>query len=295
MNSYSFKFSPSLLDKFQNYLDSEVLYEKYYGLSDEPSMTFEQYEQEKFQSLIDSINRVPFESEAADKGSCLNEIVDCIVLGVKSTRDDISVSSKEYYVKREANGLVDPADGKVIGGDVEDYAVRLPHIEAVKGSHAFLFDIAFCKGVAGYFSGSLCQLYTEAPIETKHGKVLLYGYPDYVREDKVYDLKTTARYEFGKYAKYWQQHVYPYTLIESGKVSDVSAFEFTAYQMKGGTARSPLIYGEMYPEVYVYSHERSARLLRGICESFGDFLLHNKELITDTKIFGGEKKENNKK
>lgn len=286
---YAFKFSPSLLQAFQDYLDSETLYEKFFGHSEEPSLTYDEYEQKQFSELIDRINRVPFESEATAKGSCLNEIVDCIVLGVKSTRDDIEISSKTHYLKRDVYGMVDPADGKVIGADVEEYEIPCPHIEAKKGDNVFMFDIPLCKRIGEYFKGSLCQLYTEAPIETAYGMILLYGYPDYVRGDKVYDLKTTAKYEFGKYSKYWQQHVYPYTLIESGKVTNVSSFEFTAVLWQGGTKKLPVLSGEMYPEVYVYDHTRSTNMLRGICEQFSEFLINNKSLITDKKVFGGEK------
>lgn len=289
IKNYIGKFTASQLDAFQQYLDCEANYEKFFGHSEEPSLSYDDYERQKFQELIDKINRVPFSSEAADKGSCLNEIIDCIILGVPSTRQDISIHSRKIYIKRDISGIVNPANGKVEGGDVEEYAIDLPHIEAVKGDNVFLFDVGFCKRLAAYFRGSLCQIYTEAPIDTKYGKVLLYGYPDYVRGNKVYDLKTTAKYEFGKYSKYWQRHLYPYTLIESGKMTEVSSFEFSAFQMKGGTARSPLIYGEMYPEEYVYDHDRSTVALRGICEQFCDFLLNNRDLITDKKIFGGQK------
>ena len=269
MDKYSYKFSPSLLQAYQDYLDSEALYEKFYGFSEEPSLTYQEYEEKQFKELIDKINRVPFDSEAADRGSALNEIVDCIVLHQKSTRDDIKVRT----VVPEGVG-------------------EIPYIEAKMKERTFCFDIAFCKQIAKYFEDSLCQIYTEAPIETSHGTVLLYGYPDYVRGDMVYDLKTTSKYEFGKYAKYWQQHVYPWTLIESGRCTEVKAFEFTAFAMKGGSAKQPLIYGDMYPEVYVYNHERSTQLLRGICTQFAEFLEANRNRITDEKIFGGEKSNN---
>lgn len=287
---YVGKYSPSILDAFQSYLDCEALYEKFFGHSEEPSQTYEEYEQQKFQELIDKINRVPFESEAASRGSCLNEIVDCIVMRTKSTRDDITIKTLSSFDKLCEDGAWDMVENKPLAYEQWFETIRQPCLWAQNGKFEFYFDISFCKQVAAYFKDSLCQIYTEAPIETKYGKVLLYGYPDYVRENKVYDLKTTSKYEFGKYSKYWQQHVYPYTLIESGKMTEVQTFEFTAFQMKGGTARSPLIYGDMYPEVYVYSHEASTKALRGICEQFTEFLTNNKHLIKDEKIFGGEKK-----
>ena len=259
--SYVGKYTPSLLDAFTQYLESDTLYERFYGKSEEPSLTCEEYERKRFKELIDKINRVPFESEAADKGSCLNEIVDCIVMRKASTRDDITLRSDK-------------------GAEF---------IEAKKGEHTFLFAKEFCKDVARYFEGSLCQVYTEADIDTKYGKVLLYGYPDYIRGNEVYDLKTTSKYEFGKYAKYWQQHLYPWTLIESGRCTEVRSFEFSAIALKAVSSRSPFITGTFYPEVYTYDHRRSEGLLKGISEQFYEFLQNNKSLIKDKKIFGGEK------
>ena len=290
MSEYSFKFSPSLLQSFQDYLDCESNYERFFGNSEEPSLTYAEYEEQKFKELIDRINRVPFESVATDKGSCLNEIVDCIISRVPSTRDDIKIASLTSYEKLCEDGAWDMVNNKPLCYERWFETVRKPCIYAAKGSNEFYFDIGFCKGVAEYFKDSLCQVYTEAAIDTEYGKVLLYGYPDYVRGNMVYDLKTTSRYEFGKYSKYWQQHVYPYCLTESGKCEGIEASEFTAYALKGGTERSPLIWGEQYPETYVYNHERSAKLLRGICGQFIQFLNTNKHLITDEKIFGGDKK-----
>ena len=264
------KFSPSLLDAFQQYLDSEALYEQFYGRSEEPSLTYQEYEEKQFNELIDKINKVPSESEAADKGSCLNEIVDCIVMDVKSTRDDIQVRS----IKTDADAVGTPC--------------TYPCVAARKGEHEFYFETKFCQQVADYFKDSLCQLYVEAPIETKYGTILLYGYPDYVRGDMVYDLKTTSKYEFGKYSKYWQQHAYPYALTKSGKCKDIKAFEFTAFQLKGGTARMPIIYGDMYQELYTFDYRRSESLLKGISEQFYDFINNNKERITNKKVFALE-------
>lgn len=287
MSEYIGKFTPSLLDAFTTYLDSEALYEKFFGHSEEPSLTYQEYEAQKFQELIGRLNRVPFESEAASKGSCLNEVVDCIVMKKRSTRDDVVVKTLTSFEKLHEEGAWDAVENKPLYYDRWFEAIKQPCIYAKNGNYEFYFDIAFCKSLGEYFKDSLCQIYTEAPIDTKYGKVLLYGYPDYVRGNKVYDLKTTSKYEFGKYSKYWQQHVYPYTLIESGKCTEIDAFEFTAFQMRGGTSRSPLISGDMYQEEYTYDHHRSGSLLRGICEQFSDFLIYNRSLITDTKVFGG--------
>ena len=107
---------------------------------------------------------------------------------------------------------------------------------------------------------------------------------DELRRDVVYDIKTTSRYQFGKYARGWQRHVYPYCLIASGMMEDVKAFEYTAYQLK--KSRTGLISGTRYPEYYVYDHAQSTAMLTAHCEAFIEFLEANRELITDKKIFG---------
>ena len=68
MNSPKYMMYATLLDSFQNYLNSDTLWYQFYGSSDNPKYSIEEYETKSFKELIDRINRVPFESEAADKG-----------------------------------------------------------------------------------------------------------------------------------------------------------------------------------------------------------------------------------
>ena len=291
-----YRFYPSLLDAFGSYLDTDpekFFYQdesgkwhlNYNSSTGEFHFTDEEVDALARQRLIDTINRVGFVSEAADKGSCFNEVLDCIIKNVKSTRSDIKVSVKDSIVKAEADGLVNPADGKVIGGDVTFSEIPLRHIEAEMNGYVFRFDIDFCKQAANYFKGSMCQVFTKAPISTAYGNVELYGYADYLRENKVYDAKTTSKYDWGKYSKGWQKHVYPYCFIESGKCTEIQDFEYTAFVLQGGKDPYSLITGKMFPEVYTYDHKASTSAIRGICERFIEFLEENREEITDKKIF----------
>ena len=127
-----------------------------------------------------------------------------------------------------------------------------------------------------------------AILPTGYGDVELYGFIDEFRKDVVYDIKTTSSYQFGKYERKWQRHVYPYCLIASGQVESVKAFEYTAYALKGGTSRTPLISGTCYPEYYTYNHEQSVKMLTNHVERFIEFLEANRDLITDKKIFAEE-------
>lgn len=295
----NYRFYPTLLDKFQTFLDTtaeDYFYQdedgKWHKNYSETEDAFH-YSQEEVdallkQELLDAINRVPHEpSEPASKGTALNEIVDCIIHNKKSNNKNILIKSlKGVDVKREF-GCTDEV-GKPIYYDYWFEHIKVPCIFAEIDGFSFYFDKDFCKSIAEYFKGSLSQVFTSATIDTEFGEVELYGYIDELRENKVFDLKTTSRYEFGKYSKYWQRHIYPYTLIESGACTEINSFEFTAYALKGGTSRTPLITGVQYAEVYQYNHEQSKMLLKNICERFCRFLEDNRELITNKKIFNEE-------
>lgn len=295
----NYRFYPTLLDKFQTFLDTtaeDYFYQdedgKWHKNYSETEDAFH-YSQEEVdallkQELLDAINRVPHEpSEPASKGTALNEIVDCIIHNKKSDNKNILIKSlKGVDVKREF-GCTDEV-GKPIFYDYWFEHIKVPCIFAEIDGFSFYFDKDFCKSIAEYFKGSLSQVFTSATIDTEFGEVELYGYIDELRENKVFDLKTTSRYEFGKYSKYWQRHIYPYTLIESGACTEINSFEFTAYVLKGGTSRTPLITGVQYAEVYQYNHEQSKMLLKNICERFCQFLEDNRDLITNKKIFNEE-------
>ena len=62
----------TLLDTFQNYLDSDKIYNRYWGNSENPPHTPKEFEMLQYQAVIDRINRVPFDSDAADRGTCFN-------------------------------------------------------------------------------------------------------------------------------------------------------------------------------------------------------------------------------
>lgn len=295
----NYRFYPTLLDKFQTFLDTtaeDYFYQdedgKWHKNYSEAEDAFH-YSQEEVdallkQELLDAINRVPHEpSEPASKGTALNEIVDCIIHNRKSDNKNILIKSlKGVDVKREF-GCTDEV-GKPIYYDYWFEHIKVPCIFAEIDGFSFYFDKDFCKSIAEYFKGSLSQVFTSATVDTEFGEVELYGYIDELRENKVFDLKTTSRYEFGKYSKYWQRHIYPYTLIESGACTEINSFEFTAYVLKGGTSRTPLITGVQYAEVYQYNHEQSKMLLKNICERFCQFLEDNRDLITNKKIFNEE-------
>ena len=268
-----YRIYPTLLDswyKFQNTKLEEFFYQDEGGVwhlnYNEADGTYH-YSQDEMdalleQELIDKINRVPTPpSEAASKGTIFNEVIDCIIERRGCHREGWTVESvtNEQGVKYAIRGALDGFE--------------------------FLFDAEFCKDIARYFAGALPQYYIEAPLETRYGNVLLYGFIDELCKDVVKDIKTTKRYEFGQYQHYWQRHAYPYCLIESGDTKDIKGFEFTVVKWTGGTKYQPLISGEMYREYYTYDHPESSALLRQECERFIEWLESHKDRITNDKIF----------
>jgi hypothetical protein len=196
-----YKFYPSLLDAYRWYQQSE-------------SDTAEQ-------ELIDKINRVPFKSEAADKGTWLNDLID-------------------LSLKGERFGL------NYLTGVAADIYYRL--------------------------KGSARQVYTSMTTEVDGNIVEIYGYIDYVKEDSVIDLKTTASYELGKYKNSLQLHFYPVSLINEG--NEINKFEFLVTDFQN-----------IYSEVYMVNYHTSLYILHEACRELIRFLELRKDLITDKKIF----------
>lgn len=289
MSNPNYKIYPSLLDKFQSFVETTA---EDYFYQDEHGNWHKNYNESTGEyhysdaevhelakkELIDFINRVRSVSEAASKGTAFNELVDALITNKKS---EVLETKKVYY---DVNGNILMSELPL-----NQQIFKLVGVEAKLDGFSFIFDINLIKEAAEYLKGSLNQVYTSARIETKYGEVELYGYIDELRKNVVYDLKTTKKYEFGKYKKYWQQHVYPYCLVESGACTDIDYFEFTCYQLSGGTEKTKLITGKKFPEVYKYQHEYSKGLIKAQCERLIEFLEENFESITDKKVFGGEK------
>lgn len=250
----NYKFSPSILDRFEGYINSSKVYQQYYGFSEEPSITEEEFEQKKFQELIDGINKVPMkweDSEAADKGTAFNEVVDCLI----ENRQSEKVEVKRIY-------------------DNSIETTPLVALKATYNKRTFHFPITLVREFADYCKGAVTQQYCEAPIETKYGNVLLYGYMDEVLPFKIIDIKTTGKYNAFKYRNYWQRFVYPYCLKHSGMSEGYLDFEFLITDFRN-----------TWVEMYDFNPAVSIPYLKEHCEAFIEFIEANKHLITNPKIF----------
>ena len=285
MSQPSYKIYPSLLQKFQSLLDVDIEVNDYWNIDSdgEYKRTADELSDKYETELLMMINRVsdgPI--EAASKGTAFNEIVDCLIENRGSSRDDIVIRSVWY----------DPSCKMVITGDPDDIKDKSgleKVIEASLDGFTFYFNKSFCREASEYFKGSIPQYLCSAILPTQYGDVLLYGYIDELREDKVYDIKTTGRYQYGKFEKGWQKDVYPFCLVESGDCSEISEFEYTVFVLK--KLKDEPITGTMYRECYTYSHEMAKQRLTQMCERFIEWLEAHRYKITDKKIFGGEKDE----
>ena len=253
MSNIKYRIYATLLDSFQSYLSSDLIFQEYWGMSEDPKKTEDEFEKEQFQSLINRINRVPMkweDSEAADRGTAFNEAVDCVMAKRKSDKM-ILESNKE-------------------GGT----------ISAEYNNRKFIFSFALIKEFADYFAGGVSQVLTEAVLSTKYGDVLLYGYIDELMPLSCHDIKTTGKYKVGKFRNNWQHIVYPYCLTQSG--NEINEFEYDIAVLGTGN------YYSTFKENYHYIPDLHIPKLRLITESLIETIEANCNLITDKKIFNNE-------
>lgn len=250
MQQHDYKFYATLLDSFMDYQDSDVIYDRYWGWSDNPPHTPEEFHDLQFQELINRINRVPFDSEAADKGTAFNEVVDCLI--EKRNSDKVKIE-------------------KIKNNDC------VVAVMATYNNRIFTFDINLVREFADYYKGAITQQYVEATLPTSLGDVLVYGFIDELMPASVHDIKTTSRYSIGKFKTHSQHLVYPYCLIQSG--NDVRKFEYNVAEIGKYNYST-------YTETYVFNPERDIPILTQRCEDLIRFVNDNKKLITDKKIYG---------
>ena len=252
-----YRIYATLLDAWQNYLDTPQIYDKYWGFASEPPYTLDEFWVKQHASLIDRINRVPFTSEAASKGTAFNAVIDYLVTGQLDEKVRMS---------------------RVLG----ENGVRVA-IQAELDGFTFQFPYDLCWEFATYYRGAIPQVRVSAILHTMYGDVEVYGFIDELMPLSVHDIKTTANYTASKFKHHSQHLVYPYCLIQNG--SDIRTFEYNVAEIDK--------YGrwQTFTETYVFDPDRDIPILRERCEGLIDFLLQNRKFITDRRIFGGENPE----
>lgn len=244
----NYQFYATLLDAYQNYLDAETNWENFYGGSDDPKYSIDEYVALQEQELIDRINRVPFESEAADKGTAFNEVIDCCILGRNTAREDMKISKDETCVYVA----------------FKDYN--------------FAFDKKLVSGLSADYAGAVSQYKCVGVLSTKYGDVTLYGYIDELLPCEIHDIKTTANYSAFKFRNHWQHLVYPYCMRYEGV--ELNTFQYDV--IKWGKDE---FHWSIMSELYEFSPERDEARLRLHVEGLIEFILYHKDKIIDKKIF----------
>ncbi len=272
-----YRIYPSLIDAFTQYERSDAIWEQYWGFSENPPHSPEEFRDLQFRTVIDRINRVPMaweDSEAADRGTALNEVVDCMVEHRCSAKCDV----QRVYGMRATGNAGSMSDACEVSGDVES-AGEVVGLNVGYNKRVFYFPITLVRELAAYFKGMVAQQYIEAPLETSCGRVILYGFTDYIAPFAVHDLKTTGKYSVGKYRHNMQHLVYPYILHATG--SGVRLFEYNVAECgRGGSWAT-------YTETYTFDPGRDIPALTRRVEDFISFIEENRGLIRDKKIFNG--------
>lgn len=277
-----YRIYPSLLDKFQDLLDYEKVAEEDWNKVSESAIERGEYPgcevgdykltpDEMYvkieAELIDAINRCPkVPNEAADKGTAFNEIVDCLIEKRKSSKEDCNIYST-----------------------VSRYGVKV--IRAEINGFTFDYDVQLCRDAAEFFAGSLTQFFAQSTMHTAYGDVEIYGYPDEWVSNKMFDIKTTGRYSFGKFERKWQRHAYPWCVTDSGMTTEIESFTYWVLEWAYQRVGEPLKAKSITKETYTYDHNDSECKLRSHIESLIEWLESRREFIQDRKIFGGENPE----
>jgi hypothetical protein len=130
--------------------------------------------------------------------------------------------------------------------------------------------------VVDYFKNLLkdcpTQVYTETYLDTKYGVVKLYGFMDATKQDTIYDIKTTAKYDNPRYYTKYQHLVYLSCMAKDGM--DRFIYAITDFN-------------DVFEEKITYSYDGDNKLKYHV-QDFIVFLEKNKDLITDKKLFGGK-------
>ena len=253
-----YRFYATLLDAYRNVVESEEVWLTYWGNSAEPPHTPEQFHLLQVEGFINGLNRLESEpSEAASKGTAFNELVDSLVDWRAPNVDNIEKVRDE--------------DGNVM------------FINCELDGFKFSFPYHTVKYLADYYKDAVTQYLTKGVLQTSLGLVELYGYIDELMPNSIHDVKTTSRYEFPKFRKHAQHLVYPYCLAQEG--SDIRHFQYDVVVWNKYGAP------ETHSEIYIYDPNRDIPVLRQWCEDLIGFIELYRPLITECKLFGGNKED----
>ena len=192
------------------------------------------------QDLLNRINREPFEAtDAMKKGTAFHEILNL---------DKSEFDKLPYGIGKKGNAEV----------ILNDYCFDLMLVDEFR--------------LKTRYRSELFEIRLEHVVDFGDYEVMLYGYLDWVWRNSIIDIKTTARYDFPKYAKGYQHQVYLYIANQLGFKLDNFTYMVTNFK-------------DTYVESYHYQEQRFYNNLKAICNELVDFITNHRSLIHDKKIF----------
>jgi len=233
---YDIKVTPTLLDAYE------------WMVSQDDEQAIEVAKND----LIAKLNRVqqPY-TEAADRGTALNEIIDALVFQPRS--DD---AQRQYF-----------------GSVVHD--------------NTYLFDGDLCRNIASLLTDAGdCQVYGSCIVKTPMGaRVKVYGFADYVCTTRIVDLKSTTSYNVGKFRQHWQHICYPLMFAGSGMIAagDYDHFDYLVVEVTG---KNQPYKGEICIEDYRHTLPTCRQQLVDFLDNaFLPFVAMHRAEITDNYYF----------
>lgn len=203
---------------------------------------YKRYDSVTEDELLARINRVSTRSFAAIRGEAFNSLIDNM-----------------------AHGLVPELT-------TDERTGRFRYKSVSKDGNIFTFDVEVCDRLANMYRESVQQVFLEGDLMTRYGKVHLYGYADGIFPTSIHDIKTTERYEAGKYRHGWQAYVYTYCMRQMGGVVDGFMYDITDFTD---------VYQEYYSGRAIELTERVSEI-----EEFIEYIEAKRDLITAPRLFG---------
>lgn len=197
--------------------------------------------------LLARLNRAGTSSVEACRGDAFNLLVDKMCQGVIP---EITT---------------DPETG--------DFAYR----SLSRDNFEFFFPVPICEKMADIYRNSIQQVHLHGDILTRYGNVHLYGFADGVFSSIIRDIKTTKRYEVGKYRNGWQAYVYTYCLKQMGGIVTEFVYDVTDFRE---------VYMEHYNAQRLDLRDRISEL-----EEFIQYIENKREMINNPRLFGMEERK----
>lgn len=208
------------MNVFSSWMNAEDDYMKFWGNSDNPSLSMQEYVDKCKRAVLDYINQAPQPlNEAADRGTCLNEIVDCLIGSEPNPSVWWDKIADNYQAERN-------------GFRFEFYGVMVDQLVMTMRNAIPQYHLS----------------YTYTPDGCGYD-IYLHGYADYIFPTQIWDLKTTSKYESERYRDNWQRLVYPVIAVDSGDMLRCDLFGFHVMECRK-SSDSGVITAEEWKETY---------------------------------------------